>query len=274
VRTLFEWSAKIGVVCFSASYALGLLHDVGRIFWPRLAWWPTPAVAAAGLFAQTLFLVHRGLEQGRLPTATAFDSLLWLSWFAAAAYLYLAVGHRTQQTGLFLLPAALGFALFAGLAFERQSASGLQAKIVGYVHGLALLAGSGLVALAMAGAAMYLVKVHQLRARAFLDRLRLPSLEWIETVMGRSIQAAWPLLTIGIGLGFALRGLAWHDPKIAATLVAWAAISALAWYRRGAEHRGVRTAWAVLAAGAVVLVAVLGDPLFATSHQAPPGPTP
>ncbi|HVJ80743.1 MAG TPA: cytochrome c biogenesis protein CcsA [Planctomycetia bacterium] len=265
---MLEFAGRISILCFAASYGVGVANEICRLVWPRLASWPTTVAAAAGFFAQGLFLLFRGTEQGRLPIASPFDAALVVAWLLVAVYLYYTVRNRTLSLGLFLLPVSLALVLFATFTLDRRpSDNALSGKILGAAHGILLLLGTGMVVWGMLAAGMYLLKTRQLRTGAMFGRLKLPSLERLDRSNSLAIVVAWPLLTLGIGLGFALRGLAWSDPKVLATVGAWAFLTFLAHYRYQPEHHGKRMAWMTLAAGTFVLVAVLGDPLFGTSHQ-------
>ena len=268
-----DLASRITVTCFAGSYGVGLALEAARSVWPRLPAWPVQAFVGAGVFAQALFLWHRGVEQGRLPIAAPFDALLTVSLALAALHLYLALRDRRQNTGLFLLPGALGLALLAAWKYSRDGSDpALGRNIVGIAHGVLLLLGAALAAAAMAAAAAYLAKSRQLRTGQFLDRVRLPSLERLDRMASGAALWGWPLFTLGVLLGFALRGLAWSDPKVWTTVAAWLAYAGLAQYRQRPEHRGRKFAWFTLAAGALVLFAVLADPLLGTSHQSRPAP--
>lgn len=269
---MLDFAAKVTVLCFAASYALAVGVEVCRVLWPRLPAWPTVFAVAAGLFAQTLYLVARGVAQHRFPISTQFETLIALSWLTAAAYLFFAVKHRKMALGLFLLPASLALSLFAAAAFDRESEAAISGRALGITHGILLLIASLLVALAVAFSVMYLVKCRQLKSAAFLDRVKLPSLERLDRWNHLAMTLGWGFLTLGIATGFGLRNLAWTDPKVIATFVAWLALTYLANYRRiHPEHRGKRLAWGMIVVGAILIVAVVGDPILGTAHQAAKG---
>jgi len=272
---VLDFAARVTILCFAASYGVGVANEIGRVLWPRLSAWTTVVAAAAGLFAQSLFLVSRGFSQNRLPIATPFESLMVLSWLTAATYLFFALKHRRLTLGLFLLPLSLGLSLYAATAFDRESTAALSGRFLGVAHGILLLVAVLLVALAIVFSAMYLVKSRQLRSAAFLDRLRLPSLERLDHWNYLSMALGWAFLTLGVAIGFGLQKLALSDSKVVVTLIAWIALTYLANYRRiHPEHRGKRQAWGMIVAGAILIVAVVGDPILGTAHQALRGEAP
>jgi ABC-type uncharacterized transport system permease subunit len=263
----WEWAGRVGVLCFVASYGVGLAYEIARLLWPRLSPWLTVLATSAGVVAQSAFLLYRGYTQGRIPIATSFDSLMVLGWITAMASVVLGWSGRRQNIALFLLPVSIGFAIFASLLFDRTIMGDQGTRILGTIHGVLLLVGSAATAVAMVASTMYLVKSRQLRTGAFFHRLKLPSLEWLERLSSHSLLAAWPLLSVGIGLGFSMQTLSWADPKVILTILGWLALSLLAQYRLGPSHRGARSAWATLVAGSLMLLAVLGDPIWGTHHQ-------
>ena len=198
-----------------------------------------------------------------------------LSWLMAAAYLFFALKYRRLTLGLFLLPVSLGLSLFAATAFDHESAAALSGKFLGVAHGIMLLVAVLLVGLAIVFSLMYLVKNQQLRSAAFLDRLKLPSLERLDHWNYLSMTLGWAFLTLGVAIGFGLQKLAWSDPKVVVTMAAWIALTYLANFRRiHPEHRGKRLAWGTIVAGAILIVAVVGDPVLGTAHQALRGDAP
>jgi ABC-type transport system involved in cytochrome c biogenesis permease subunit len=189
--------------------------------------------------------------------------------------LYLAVRDRRLSLGLFLLPLNLALVAFACLFFNPTSPSetlnlersGLGKQIVLIAHGVLLLAGLGATLFSLTSSAMYLFKARQLRTGAMFERIQLPSLERLDRLNSQGVLIAWPLLTLGIFMGFVMRELAWTDPKVITTTIAWGVFTGLAHYRFRPEHRGARVAVFTLLAGGLVVLAVLADPVLGTSHQ-------
>ena len=130
-----------------------------------------------------------------------------------------------------------------------------------------LLLGTVVVVFATIAALMYLVKVRQLKRGAVRGPVRLPSLERLDRLNRMGIWVAWPLLTLGLGLGLSLQRLSWGDPKVVWTAAAWLAFTFLAHYRFSPEHRGRKIAVLTIVACLLVMISVLGDPLFGTGHQ-------
>lgn len=265
-----DFANRISITCFAASYAIGLLHELLRIGWPtRFVRWMATTATLAGLFAQTLFLAARTATQHRLPIATQFDSLIVVSWLVSLIHLYLLIRDRRLGTGLFLLPINIALLIFAGMLRDRSPHDGDSnggVAILATAHGIMLLAATVAIVCATLAASMYLVKLRQLKTSTW-SNLRLPSLERLDRLNSLGVYLAWPLLTFGLGIGFVIRLFALSDPKVVTALFAWVLVTALANYRFRPEHHGRRVAWLTIVAGAMMLLSVLGDPIFGTTHQ-------
>lgn len=269
-------SEGVRLSCFVACYVISLGADVARLYWPsRGLRWLATFSAALGLAAHTWYLADLALPRQRLPIATRYESLLAVSWLITLIYLYLGIHDRRLGTGIFLGPIILGLIGMAwGFYQNEPSDAAAGRRVVGVAHGLLLLTGTVVVLVALVAAIMYLVKVRQLKTGMAFTTLRLPSLERLDHWNSLLIHIAWPLLTIGIGLGLALRSLRWDDAKVITTSMAWLLFTILVHLRHQPENRGRRIAILTLIACVVVLVSVLGDPVFGTGHQSPRGDGP
>lgn len=271
-----DFASRISVTCFAASYSISLLTELARAFWPyRWMRWIATGAAFAGIFAQTLYLAHRTVLGSGLPISTQFESLISVSWLISLVYLYLILRDRRIAAGLFILPMSLGLVLFAATVSERGFRTpDPQFRIIAIAHGMMLLLGTVMVVWALVIALMYLVKVRQLKSGRAVAGVRLPSLERLDRVNTLAVWMAWAFLTIGFALGLALQStslaLRWYDLKVLTTWAGWLLFTVLAHYRYHPEYRGRKVAILTVIACMVVLLSVLGDPLFGTGHQAIP----
>jgi ABC-type transport system involved in cytochrome c biogenesis permease subunit len=263
-----DFASRISLLCFGASYAISMVAELLRFVWPhRWVRWIATGSALAGLLAHTLFLIHRGWTHERIPISNQFESLIFVSWLMAMVYLYLIIRDRRLSAGIFVLPITLGLVgMAASLSPGDAVASEDGNSILSATHGLTFLFGTVVMVIAMVVAIMYLIKLRQLRHGSVFSRVRLPALERLDQLNLAAVYLAWPLLTIGLGLGFMLRHLQINDPKVISTLVAWFILTVLAHYRYQPEHRGPRVAILTIVAGAAVLFSFLGDPIFGTAH--------
>ena len=258
-------AADVHLTCFAASYAVALvLESVRTVRRDRWVRWSATGFVLAGLAAHTLYLANLALTERRLPIASPTEALLTVGWLVVLIHLYLMLRDRRILSGLFVLPVTLALVLYAPLL----TGAGAGARnLVATAHGILLLVGTVLVIGAMLAGLMHFLKVHQLKHRRVRGPVRLPSLERIERINTTCIWLAWPHLTLGIGLGFAVRAPNWADAKVWVTLLAWTLFTVLTHARFNPANRGRRMATMTLVAGGLVLFSVLGDPLFGTSHQ-------
>lgn len=218
----------ITVTCFAASYAVALLLEISRLFFQsgvRAA--VLIGFMVAGLFAHTWFLGMQVVAQapGGAPLASWFDWFLVAAWVLVVVYLYLAAYHPKNPIGLFLLPVVLGLIGVAYLFDDRPFPANRASQVWGTVHGVSLLLGTVVVILGFIAGVMYLVQSYRLKHKLPpSDRFKLPSLEWLETTINRSIAISTLLLAAGVLSGVILNvairvgrgasGLGWNDPVV------------------------------------------------------------
>src|SRR5262249_44457573 len=149
------------------SYGVALALEFLHLFRPRPVYrWLIAGFAAAGLLAQTLFLLVKPP-----PLASPFGSLLLLAWVVAIFYLYGSIHHRHQAWGAVVLPVVFGLTILAVLFGPPEpgpeGTSGLASGEAawGLIHGgLLLLAAVG-VCVAFVASVMYLLQARQLRSK-------------------------------------------------------------------------------------------------------------
>ncbi|MEX1223376.1 MAG: cytochrome c biogenesis protein CcsA, partial [Pirellulales bacterium] len=126
---------------------------------------------------------------------------------------------------LFLLPVVLGLIGVAYLFDDRPFPVNRASQVWGTVHGVSLLLGTVVVILGFIAGVMYLVQSYRLKHKLPpSDRFKLPSLEWLETTINRSIAISTLLLAAGVLSGVILNvairvgrgasGLGWNDPVV------------------------------------------------------------
>ena len=133
-------------------------------------WYLTGGLTALGWLVQTAFLANLALKDPlMLPVATAFGSLMLLSWIVALIGLYLMVrSPRPVAVGMFVLPLVLGLVVGAGWFAPRESDWldwGGTVAFWGTVHGIFLLAGAVFTCVAFFAGLMYLVQMRRLKAK-------------------------------------------------------------------------------------------------------------
>jgi ABC-type uncharacterized transport system permease subunit len=257
-------SVLLGIThaCFGLSYLLAFGCELAYLRWPR----PGLRVAGlllglAGLLAHTAYLaVHR-------PTPAApYGSLLLLAWVLAVFYWYGTVHHPREAWAVFVLPVVLGLVALS-LVFKDTAGPDFPRWLTGEhfwgtVHGvLLLLAAVGLSVGALASV-MYLVQARRLRQkRNPLGGMHLLSLERLEAMNRRAVNAAFPMLLVGVILGMFLLHpdpAAWLTPSVKVLgSYGLVAVVGLLLYLRYAVHVPGRRLARLTILAFVLMVAVL-----------------
>jgi ABC-type transport system involved in cytochrome c biogenesis permease subunit len=256
--------------CFGLSYLLAFLLELARVRWPR-RWLRLAGLAfgALGLLTHTAFLAFR-----HPPPADPDGGLLTVAWVLAVFYLYGTVHHGRQAWAVFVLPVVLGL---IGLAFARvQGPLPSDAmpwpsgdRTWGVVHGSALLLAAVGVSVGFLASVMYLVQAARLRAKTNpLGGLSVLSLERLEAMNRRAVNAAFPLLTIGLVLGAALvkpddESAGWLSVKALGTVGLWLAFVVLLYLRYAAHVPGRRLALLTIGAFGLMVVVLAANHPFA-----------
>jgi ABC-type transport system involved in cytochrome c biogenesis permease subunit len=260
--------------CFGLSYLLAFGCELARARWPRpglrLA---GLALGTAGLFAHTAYLVVR-----HPSPAAPYGSLLLLAWVLAVFYLYGTVHHARQAWAVFVLPVVLGL-VGLSLALVTTTGEGPAVSLPGWlagdrfwgaVHGvLLLLAAVGLSVGALASV-MYLVQARRLRQkRNPFGRMPLLSLERLEAMNRRAVNAAFPLLLVGVVLGMFLLHA---DPltlfrtpslKVLGSYGLVLVVAVLLYLRYAVHVPGRRLAWLTILAFALMVAVLAANHPFA-----------
>ena len=205
----------VSIVCFAACYAIALVIEVlgveVRLRGRRLV---LLLVAGAGLVAHTLYLSYRASEAGATPLASPAEWLLLAAWVLAAVYVGAILYIPRAATGLILLPLALVLIAASLWASRQPFAPEPVSRFWGDFHGSVLLLGTVAVCIGFAAGLMYLLQSHWLkRRRPPTDRVRLPSLEWLERANAHALAVSAFLIGLGFASGLVLTKLRHHDEQ-------------------------------------------------------------
>jgi ABC-type uncharacterized transport system permease subunit len=258
----------INMLCFTASYAVALALEVLGVWtrprWRRLA---TVIVAAAGLIAHTWYLAKRAGQSPWAPLASQHDWYLAAAWILALSYLALAVYYPRAPMGLFLLPITLALIAAAYFANTEPLASADIPRVWGMLHGVLLMLGTVAVLLGFVAGVMYLVQSYRLKHKLPAgERFRLPSLEWLERMNGRSLAAATVLVGLGFITGVLTRlaqrdggGLPWRDPVVLSLsgMFSWLIAAEVFRFAYPAARRGRKVAYLTLAAFVFLVITLV-----------------
>jgi ABC-type transport system involved in cytochrome c biogenesis permease subunit len=252
---------RVSFFCFFASYAVALGLELWHQFRPRPVFRLLGlAFAAAGLLAQTIFLVFH-----HQPLAQQFGWLVCVAWILAIYYISGSLHYRQLAWGVFVLPLILAL-LVLGLILGGPSTGEDRfftadntpiSRVWGPVHAVLLLLASIGVCIAFLASLMYLYHSGQLRSRTPPGKgLRLLSLERLEEMNRRAITLAFPLLTAGMLVGLILlptSDFGWTDPRIISTAILWLVFAVLLYLRFGRSLRGRNAAFLTIVAFALLL---------------------
>lgn len=263
----------IQVLCFVASYTVALALEATRLWFKSgVRGALMVGFATAGFVAHTLFLVNEALRDPAVgaPLSNWFDWYLVAAWALVVAYLYLTKAHPRTPVGLFLLPvvlALIGVAYrFRGVPdFSRDDAL----LLWGWTHGLMLLAGSVVVIGGFLSGLTYLLHSALLKRKAAPETgLRLPSLEWLETVALRSLPLSAVLMAMGLLTGVILNlikqqrqlgQMVWNDPVVwtSGLLFAWLVAACAFSYVYRPARQGRKVAYLTIASFAFLILALV-----------------
>lgn len=222
------------------------------------------AVMCAGFCLQTAYLYMRGRTDGRCPTGTFSDMLVFLAWSMVFLYLVIGTTYRLSLLGAFTAPFVLVFQIVASVLHgpERPALPRSPGPFVEF-HGAVSMVAYGAFALSCVAGVMFLLHERQLKRRTLHPLFdRLPPISDLVVAIRRLIVTGLALLTAGIASGF----LAGSPPaKLAVTAVVWAiyACILLAVQRRRLSAR--RVAGLAVIAFVLALMALLGIGVF--GHQ-------
>jgi ABC-type uncharacterized transport system permease subunit len=224
--------SRVQIFCFLASYTVALVLEASRLwFRSGIRGAVMLGFVVAGWIAHTLYLYNSAIAAaaaGQSPLSSNQDWLLLAAWVMVMIYFYLACYHPATHFGIFLLPLTLGLVAAAHLADSKPVAREPATKIWGMIHGASILLGTVSVLIGFAAGLMYLEQADRLkRKRQPFLKLKLPSLEWLQTVNGRTMLASMLLVGVAVASGIVLKLLSsgqdspkvpWSDPVIFGTI--------------------------------------------------------
>jgi cytochrome c-type biogenesis protein CcsB len=235
---------------------------------------------AAAIFLYAAFASHglaillRMFEAGHTPLVSLHESLSFVVWCMVGAYLVLQSLNKVKSLGAFVTPLALVTMIASSMQTRRilPLPPALQ-SIWLPIHAVICLAAYAIFALAFCLAVMYLLQERQIKGRRLGAIFRrLPSLENLDTMIGRCLAAGFPLLTAGIITGSIWAENAWGsywnwDPKETWSLITWFFYAALLHQRLTVGWRGKKAAIMTVIAFAILVFTFLGVNLLIPSEH-------
>ncbi|MDA8161477.1 MAG: c-type cytochrome biogenesis protein CcsB [Desulfobacteraceae bacterium] len=238
------------------------------------------AAKAANAFLYAAFGSHglaialRMFMAGHTPLVTMHESLSFFAWCMVGAYLLMQAMKKIKSLGAFVTPLALVVMVASSLQTKKilPLSPALQ-SIWLPIHAVICLAAYAIFALAFCAAVMYLMQERQIKGK-HLGAIfrRLPSLENLDTMIGRCLGIGFPLLTVGIITGSIWAENAWGsywswDPKETWSLITWFFYAALLHQRLTVGWRGKKAAIMTVLAFGVLIFTFLGVNLLIPSEH-------
>lgn len=262
----FLWTAL-------AFYGLGIALLIPLVIRRRPSLSPASLGALGlGLLAHGAALAAEAAKLHRLPVVDVRSALSFYAFLVTLAFFFVYLRYRIASLGLFMLPLVFVLTLIGTFHANRTFDSSSVRSGWLLVHiGSTILGYTGFF-LTFVAALMYLIQERELKSkkpRAFY--YRLPSLEVCDELYYRSLLFGFPLMTLGMLMGFIAATRTWKgpwelDPKILASLVTWLIYLVLFSTRASGGWRGRRAAYVAIFGFATVMVTFLGASLLSGPH--------
>jgi len=256
-----------------AFYGVGLVLLIPVVVRRRPSLSPASLGALGfGLLAHGGALLAETAKLHRLPIIDVRSALSSYAFLVTLAFFFVYLRYRITSLGLFMLPLVFVLTLIGTFHAERTlDSSSLRSGWL-LVHISSTILGYTGFFLTFVAALMYLLQERQLKSkkpRGFY--YRLPSLEVCDELYYRSLLFGFPLMTLGMLMGFIAALRTWRgpwglDPKILASLVTWLIYLVLFSTRVSGGWRGRRAAYVAIFGFATMMVTFLGASLLSGPH--------
>jgi ABC-type transport system involved in cytochrome c biogenesis permease subunit len=248
----------LAYLLYAAAFAVFLIA-----FFTQRAWANRVGliVAVAGLAAQTVGLILRGIEAGHFPFVGIYESMVLISWAIVLVWCVLESFTRIKAIGLYVMPVVLVLLTIALVEYDPPVGLGpaLRSDIV-IVHVVVMLVAIGCLYVAGGAAIIYLIEEALLRRRKTSGVLgRLPSLAALDRLIYHATLLGLPFLTMGMAAGViraeTFRVPGWPtDPMVLLSAAAWAVYLVLIGGRVRGDWSGRAVSWLAIAGLVLLLV--------------------
>ena len=184
--------------------------------------------SAAGLAVHTVALILRTIESGHAPFTNMYESLSFLAWSAALAYVVIEGKYRIRKAGPYFLLIVIGIMALASSPLMPSNATPLVPALQSYwlwLHVSVTLLGEAFFAVAFVTSIMYLIA--DSREKKGIQKEGAISAERLDSISYRCVAIGFPLFTLGglvFGMVWAYKawGAYWSwDPKEVWSLITW-----------------------------------------------------
>ncbi len=231
-------------------------------------------LVAFGFHTAGMFL--RGFRLNHCPVTNLYEATVFASWAIVSLYLTVGLWPRLRFLGAFASPVLFGMGIFA-LMPSLDTSRGVNPEfpiVWTSLHAAILSLAYGAFGLGSVAALMYLTQEHDLKLHKLKAIFSLmPSIERLESVMGRLLVSGFALLTVGLAIGaLALSQLPnpqtyRGDPKIVWSAVVWLLYLALLILRWKFAQSGRRFAVGAIGSFAFVLLTFWGTNVLSPLHH-------
>jgi ABC-type uncharacterized transport system permease subunit len=229
---------------------------------------------ACAFLLHTTAMFQRGFRFDRCPVNNLYEASVFISWTIVTSYLVIGLVPRLRFLGAFAAPILLGISVFALMpGLDEHGSKPDFGHGMASLHAALSLLSYGAFGLASIVGLMYLhqerdLKFHKMRAMfAFL-----PSIQRLDSVMGRLMLAGFVLLTAGLAAGSVwLRQTVGSfyraDLKIYWSIFVWALYLGLLLLRWRFAQTGRRFALGAIGSFLFVLLTFWGVNLLSPIHR-------
>ncbi|MFO7980330.1 MAG: c-type cytochrome biogenesis protein CcsB [Candidatus Aminicenantes bacterium] len=208
---------------FSAAFYFAFLFSEKNV-WAKTGY----KIIFTGFIIHTAALVLRTLESGHAPFTNMYESLSFLAWCGAFAYVSIEGKYKIRKAGPYFILIIIVLMAIASSPLMPKEAKPLMPALQSYwlwLHVSVTLLGEAFFAMAFVTSIMYLIAEPKKTARFKQNKGLTP--ERLDFISYRCIAVGFPLFTLGgliFGMIWAYKawGRYWGwDPKEVWSLITW-----------------------------------------------------
>ncbi|NLI82541.1 MAG: c-type cytochrome biogenesis protein CcsB [Deltaproteobacteria bacterium] len=266
---------SVFLVVATLSYCMGTVGYVIYLYrdWVQVHWASWGILLAGALFHGAAIAV-RSMDKEHLAVTSSAEGLSFFALVLVVTYLLVQVRLQLRILGSFVSPLAVIFMLASSLLPpDIIPKSGVFQSGWVVLHVSTLFLANALFALAFSAGVMYLLQERQIKHKSFGKLYnRLPSLDRLDAINYYCLLIGFPLMTVGLLVGFTYAGNVWRspwnwDPKEIFAVITWVIYAVLLHERLTVGWRGRRAAWMAIVGFSAVLVTFLGVNLVLKGHH-------